>query len=353
MPLIDIQCASAAVLFFASALCQLVFDATIINTNFFRLQNLDILAIEEYYESQIEKASYQYAATVFNCIAWILVATIIVRLTWTLSQGGKTLIGTSIMLVIVTLVGAFTEVISSLMGIGFMKATSFVADTYNLDVWLDIDNELEPDIIDPEGSEDWDSYDPEDSYDSETEPVDDFDGGPMNTTMPSNTTGAGGLRFLEEEIGDGYDYPFDGLGWKTLNIIRVTIKGLLSWISSLEFVFFAAIFALMFFSVKRSDALSSAWSYFGLGLSALFSLEFIAELNTLYGAAYEWGLFAAILGGINRLVLLPIWLLWLGRLMYLVPENQALAKPSPIGTHHLELATVDFHVEDVSNNNFT
>ena len=122
-----------------------------------------------------------------------------------------------------------------------------------------------------------------------------------------------GRRHLDE---DGEDAPHsDGLGWKTLEILRKTLRGLLSWMTSMEFLFLAIICITTFIGVRRSNKLSKAWANAGLVLSILSLTEFVADMIG-FRHHIEWMETAIVVGSVNRMILLPLWLMWLGALIH-------------------------------------
>jgi len=106
----------------------------------------------------------------------------------------------------------------------------------------------------------------------------------------------------------------EGWGWKTLEMLRVLGHGLFLWVDCFEFMALFLVLGLNFFSVRSTNYkyFGVIWADFGFIIALLACVDWIFNLLRIR----EWTLFsdlALIVAIVNRLVLLPVWLLMLGR----------------------------------------
>ncbi|GAX26735.1 hypothetical protein FisN_2Hh316 [Fistulifera solaris] len=114
----------------------------------------------------------------------------------------------------------------------------------------------------------------------------------------------------------------DQLGWKSLEVTHLAIMGVLTWIDALEYLFLSFIFAFLFVSVWRKSErlLDVKWARFGMVLSALSLIDFAADLMR-YQNWRKYSRITFVISALNRLVLFPIWLLWLA---IQIPKAEAI-----------------------------
>jgi hypothetical protein len=114
----------------------------------------------------------------------------------------------------------------------------------------------------------------------------------------------------------------DHLGWKSLEVTHLAIMGVLTWIDALEYLFLSFIFAFLFVSVWRKSErlLDVKWARFGMVLSVLSLIDFAADLMR-YQNWRKYSRITFVISALNRLVLFPIWLLWLA---IQIPKAEAI-----------------------------
>jgi hypothetical protein len=104
----------------------------------------------------------------------------------------------------------------------------------------------------------------------------------------------------------------DGIGWKTLEVVHIAIRGTLLWVGAIEWLFLAGIFGLLYISVRTQQyrVFGMRWATFGAVLACLCIIGFAFELLRFA----SWKTFtkaSGIITFINRVVLFPFWLYWL------------------------------------------
>merc|ERR1712176_752094 len=114
----------------------------------------------------------------------------------------------------------------------------------------------------------------------------------------------------------------DNIGWRTLEITHIVTFGLVSIIGAIEWIILAIVMILIHMSVRRwlrnvdSTTFGSGWNALGLFVALMCILEFVTEVMRLSGFKY-FSQIAFWYSSVNRLILLPSWLLILGiRLPY-------------------------------------
>lgn len=114
----------------------------------------------------------------------------------------------------------------------------------------------------------------------------------------------------------------DRLGWKSLEVTHLAIMGVLTWVDALEYLFLAFIFFFLFISiwVKSERVLSIGWASFGLFLSLLSIVDFAADIMR-YQNWRRYSHIAFFISSVNRLVLFPVWLIWLS---FQIPKAELL-----------------------------
>lgn len=126
-------------------------------------------------------------------------------------------------------------------------------------------------------------------------------------------------NWLRDDLQDIDDatQPFDdGLGWRTVEVNQIVGSGFVWFVDSIEWVFLALIFFTSFLSVsqfrkKDTTTFSGRWNGLGLFISLLSLLDFITEVLRFDGFR-AFGPIALIYAAINRILLIPIWILGLG-----------------------------------------
>jgi hypothetical protein len=139
----------------------------------------------------------------------------------------------------------------------------------------------------------------------------------------------------------------DDLGWKSLELVHIAVRGILLWVDAIEWLFLAGIFTLLGVSVLggTEQLFGLRWAGFGAVMAVLSVFDFAAEILRFE----SWRTFsevAMLISAINRLVLFPIWLLWLSRLL---PKAEAAARAtSSTPTDATAKRTVDAALNDES-----
>jgi hypothetical protein len=282
------------------------------------------------------------ATSVFiNACAWVVFSIVIIKLTWVLSSKGKYSLGSTVTIAVLAVGGAVAEFLASLLFLGANRAMINIANRFELDTWImlagsgfedsDFGSSSTNDSANGPSSTNNDPVvEPPQSNGTATVP-----NTPINATAPTNGTGSdiGGDRLLENNFDtdqnnedddkdnfyiDGDEsnkqYDGDGLGWKTLELLRAVSDGMVSFIDAIEYLFISAILFMTFFAVLRKGrgVFSLWWAVFGL-LVAVVSLAQFLTTALSFDATSPLRSFSNALVFINQVFLLPIWLIWLGR----------------------------------------
>jgi hypothetical protein len=139
----------------------------------------------------------------------------------------------------------------------------------------------------------------------------------------------------------------DDLGWKSLELVNIAVRGILLWVDAIEWLFLAGIFTLLGVSVLQGTEhlFGVRWAGFGAVMACMAVFDFAADILRFE----SWRTFsevAMLISAINRLVLFPIWLLWLARLL---PKAEAAAlAASSTPTDATAKLTADLALNDES-----
>lgn len=116
----------------------------------------------------------------------------------------------------------------------------------------------------------------------------------------------------------------DGMGWRVLEMCNITFRSLIVWIDAFEWLCLFGILTLLFVSVEHGhNTFSTNWTRLGFGISMLCIADFATNVLRLE----SWMQFTIIsmsLSILNRLILFPIWLIWLSVQLPLVKQNNSL-----------------------------
>mmetsp|Transcript_62226 Transcript_62226/g.93971 ORF Transcript_62226/g.93971 Transcript_62226/m.93971 type:complete len:276 (+) Transcript_62226:256-1083(+) len=128
----------------------------------------------------------------------------------------------------------------------------------------------------------------------------------------------------------------DGIGWKALEVSHVMTQGLIIFIDAFEWICLCIILVFVHISVRRwrshdSVTFGACWNSLGLFIGLLCLLDFVAEVLRLDGFKL-FGQIAFWYAAVNRLILIPMWLLMLGcRLPYAAMKlNEMAVEPTVI-----------------------
>jgi len=108
----------------------------------------------------------------------------------------------------------------------------------------------------------------------------------------------------------------DQIGWRTLEVAYLIMRGMILWIDAIEWLFLFGILTLLYFSVRSQQdrLLGLRWAHLGLVLALLCIIDFAADVLRLE----SWRTFSRIAmftSLISRLIILPVWLIWLARML--------------------------------------
>lgn len=225
--------------------------------NYTEYINLDPSYIQEEWAFRNDARPIYISAGVINTFAWFFFMFPIVQLSWILSQGGTKWISVHVSIAILVLTGSLTEWISHVLYIGSSMTSELLTSNFNLNNWI--------------------------------------------TTDTSNP---------------------DEIGWRTLEVTHIVTFGLVSIIGAIEWLLLAIIMLMVHASVKRwqrnvdSTTFGVGWNALGLFIGLMCILEFVTEVMRLVGFKY-FAQIAFWYSSVNRIILLPVWLLILGcRLSY-------------------------------------
>lgn len=220
---------------------------------------MEVGAIASNFQARLATARLENAFHGMNIIAWLLLSMLLLRVAYALPGAGASLR-------MLATTAAQIEIVGSLLFMGLMKSLNWLNMNYNMEEWL-------PAFV----SDNYPEYNDHQR------------------------------RQLEEDL------LSDGLGWKTLEILRVGLRGMLFWVESVEYLFLAAIFVLIFVVVAQSTTrtFSRSWAAAGLAIAVVSMLEFTECMRAYTHGRGIWGV---MLGVVNHTLLFPVWFIWLGRL---------------------------------------
>ena len=253
----DFTCIISAILFLTANILLLVYRVKEYHSSHFdraTLQTLDPEYIQAEWQWIISHRRTWLSAGILNGLAWFFFSIPMIQLAWVLSHRGSKSAWLHIGIAIFALVGAFTEWIGRFLYIGATQAMQMLVDEFNLNNWISSNSD-------------------------------------------------------------------DQIGWRTLEVTHIIVRGLVMYIDSFEWICLFIIMVLIHISVRQwrvHDAVTfgACWNSLGLFIGLLSILDFIAEILRLDG----YHIFAPIsfwYAGVNRLLLLPLWLIILSiRLPY-------------------------------------
>jgi len=253
----DVTCLLTVVFRLTSDVLRIVQFAKRMSSDDMQFSQENMYALNPtYLQNQWESRSFALdtTAAIFSALSWLFLCIPILQIFWFLSGGGKRGIVSFAMVVVLTLTGSLFQLVSSLMVVGANSALN----------WISTDFELE----------DWD--------------------------LVTNTP--------------------DGTGWKVLEMIHLCMRGMLLWIDAFEWICLFGILTLLAIKVRSENKIvqegsavfGNKWAALGLAIGLFSMFEFISEILRMW----NWQLFASvsrIISAINLIILLPIWLIVLGR----------------------------------------
>mmetsp|Transcript_22768 Transcript_22768/g.45565 ORF Transcript_22768/g.45565 Transcript_22768/m.45565 type:complete len:276 (+) Transcript_22768:172-999(+) len=253
----DVTCLLTVVFRLTSDVLRIVQFAKRMNSNNIAFSQENMYALNPtYLQSQWESRSFALdtTAAIFSALSWLFLCIPILQISWFLSGGGKRGIASFTMVVVLAVTGSLCELISSLMVVGANSALNWISTDFELEEWDLVNNQP------------------------------------------------------------------DGTGWKVLEMIRLCMTGMLLWIDAFEWICLFGILTLLAIKVRSenknvqegSAVFGNKWAALGLAIGLFSIFEFITEIMRMW----NWQLFASvskIISAINLIILLPIWLIVLGR----------------------------------------
>ncbi len=255
----DFTCVLTALLFFTGNTIMLVFYVKESRKEHFDYETyltLDPAYLQQEWKFYEEHRTKWLSAGIINGLAWFFFTFPILQLAWILSHRGSQSLWMHIAIAILCLVGAFTEWISRFLYIGAAMAMQLMVNEFNLDNWI---------------------------------------------SENSN----------------------DQIGWRALEVTHIVVRGMILYIDAFEWICLFFIMVFIHISVRRwrvHDAVTfgACWNSLGLFIGLLSVLDFVAEILRLDGFQI-FGPIAFWYSAVNRLLLIPLWLILLGlRLPYAV-----------------------------------
>jgi hypothetical protein len=226
-------------------------------------KDLDPEYLQLEWQFRIDNRPKFLAGGILNALAWFFLMFPLIQLAYILSQRGTSRVALHMAIGLLALTGSFTEWIARFLYIGVSMAAELVATDFNLDNWL---------------------------------------------SANSN----------------------DEIGWRALEVTHIITYGLVGFIDAFEWLILPTILILVHISVRRwrntvdGTTFGAAWNALGLFIALFCVLDFIAEVLRLDGFR-QFGQIAFWYSSVNRLLLIPIWLVVLAlKLPYAsVKMNQA------------------------------
>jgi len=276
---IELSCVFPAVLFFFGKLLNIIHRSLLLflvdEDSYDSRLELDPTFLHELWSQRSKYVGLKTAAGMVNVIAWFALCVPVLQTAWTLSMGGKRHLGTHVFLVGLVVTGSTIEAISRLMVIGIDSVCHFMANDFNLSSW---------------------------------------------------------------------NYKNDGIGWRVLEIVYDSSNGVIAWVDAFEWLALSGILVIIYASVdaERMDKnsilnFSYYWTYHGLLAGTLCWVDFLAEVMRVENYTI-FQLFAILVSAFNMLILLPSWLLYLGKQLY---------KAKPV-YYDFSLPTTDFSTSDIT-----
>eukprot|EP00543_Licmophora_paradoxa_P001207 CAMPEP_0202449714 /NCGR_PEP_ID=MMETSP1360-20130828/8431_1 /ASSEMBLY_ACC=CAM_ASM_000848 /TAXON_ID=515479 /ORGANISM="Licmophora paradoxa, Strain CCMP2313" /LENGTH=316 /DNA_ID=CAMNT_0049067741 /DNA_START=38 /DNA_END=988 /DNA_ORIENTATION=- len=254
--MVDCICLMSALCFLLSNILGVVVVAKELRRPFFDFDLLKDLEptylIKEWAHRSSNRPLVQ-AASVFNAFAWFFFVIPITQLAWALSRGGKRRVGLHTAIAGFALGGALAEFMSRLLVFGSGTASEYIHRQFDLANWIpsSIATSGEPDLI----------------------------------------------------------------GWRALELVVILTDGLTLWIDAFEWIALFFVMILLYFSVgtqtDEQRGLDMWWARLGLFIGFMTFVDFAIEILRLE----DWRTFSQIalaVSFINTVLLLPMWLIWLG-----------------------------------------
>jgi len=284
----DITCVAAAVFFIVGNSISVAYMVKERNKQHFDyglFTQLNPAYIQEDWAFRREYQNMEIAAGFINAFSWLLLSIPMIQVSVILSRGGTRQLSNHMFIGVLMIAGCAMEFLARFMHLGIAQWGTWLSTEYNLENWA----------------------------------------------SPTSQ---------------------DNIGWRTLEVAHLVNYGAVIWIDSFEFLCLGLALILFYTSVNSlppdGPAISRTLAGFGLFIG-LFSLaDFVAGVLRLE----DWGTFrilTMLISVINRMILLPIFLLVLGRqLPFAVSAHKEEAARGVTGSRHWIDATSGPAVEMVA-----
>lgn len=275
----EINCLLASLLFFVGNILWIVWATLgLVHTQHMTADSVAIVDpafIKSFFEQRNHYKYLELSASFMNIVAWFLLITPLLQLVWILSLGGKRRIAMHTSITVLVISACMTEGLTLLFQLGMSNQTEFLTTEVNLSNWLGIDD--------------------------------------------------------------------DNIGWRSVEIIMLMFGGMTLWVEAFEllalflvlnFIYTSCIYlprdAANMKQQKENQYLLNfqfgfCFVHFGLFIGLLAGVDFITQVlrPVMFTLFAEIGF---ILGIINRLILLPIWLICFGTQLSVATRSIATAK---------------------------
>lgn len=254
----DISCLISVLLFLTANVLNIIYlnaERNRDNFDWEEWSDLDTEYIEMEWGFRQDHKQLAGVAGWLNAVAWGVFCFPILHLAWMLSHQGKStsMLWIHVAIGILALGASLTEWIARLFWVGSNLSSNYLMNKFNLDQWLRADLATQ--------------------------------------------------------------YPDDELGWLVLELNYIVASGFIWFVDAFEWLGLASIFILVYISVREwrkqdTTSFGGCWNALSLVLGFFCICEFVAEILRFEGfrAAGSTSIVFAI---INRIILMPIWLLTL------------------------------------------
>lgn len=251
---VDTSCIVCAALFFLANLLSIIYRALDYNQmsseDYQTMLSLDPEFLQNAWTWRSKYVGLKTSAGMFNALAWFTFVVPILQTSWILSKGGKRHVGTHIFLAALVVAGSIIESVSRLMIIGVDSVSHWMASDFNLSSW---------------------------------------------------------------------NYRNDGIGWRVLEMVYETCNGIIIWIDAFEWLALSGVLIIIYASVdseKREESVSatfnSTWAHFGVLVGTFCWFDFLADVMRMENLKM-FQAWTILFSALNMLILLPIWILMLGK----------------------------------------
>ncbi|CAJ1958756.1 unnamed protein product [Cylindrotheca closterium] len=280
--MVEISCVLAAVFLMTGNILKIVYYANVFRDNHGTFDwetytTLDPGFISAQWETRISRHNLFLASGFMNTIGWLFLAYPILQMAWILSKGGSRALVLNVVIGLLCLAGAITELISNFVWLGMSYMSEYMVYLYGI-------NPNEGDWLD-------------------------------RPDMPDD----------------------DGYGWRVLEMVHIVCRGFIIYVDSFEWIALAGVFIFTFASVRgwlQEDQTSfgSRWNTLGLFIGFVCILEFVAEIlrfeENMRFSSRIFGIVSIIYAVLNRIIFIPAWILSLGVMIPRATMKMAFENPA-------------------------